>query len=126
MDRETFLASHLVQDAVLKQIEVIGEAAKHLSPDVTEACPDVPWKDIAGMRDFIVHNFLAWMLKRYTKPLSKTFPCRKTRLQQSCRTIKSHNRVLEDVLLNEKPAARKKRRSAGVRLRTFLLLSRRS
>ena len=46
-----------MQDAVLKQIEVIGEAAKHLSPDFTDAYPAVPWKDIAGMRDFIVHNY---------------------------------------------------------------------
>ena len=57
MDHETFLASHLVQDAVLKQIEVIGEAAKHLSPDFIDAYPAVPWKDIAGMRDFIAHNY---------------------------------------------------------------------
>jgi uncharacterized protein with HEPN domain len=57
MDHDTFLANHLVQDAVLKQIEVIGEAAKHLSPDFTDAYPAVPWKDIAGMRDFIVHNY---------------------------------------------------------------------
>lgn len=74
MDRETFLASHLVQDAVLKQIEVIGEAAKHLTPDFTEAYPEVPWKDIAGMRDFIVHNYFGVDVEAVYKTVVKDIP----------------------------------------------------
>lgn len=57
MNYDEFVANHLVQDGVLKQIEVIGEAAKHLSPDFIDEFTVVPWKDIAGMRDFIVHNY---------------------------------------------------------------------
>ena len=57
MYHDTFFENHLVQDGVLKQIEVIGEAAKHISSDVTDAYPAVPWNDMAGMRDFVVHNY---------------------------------------------------------------------
>ena len=53
MDRDTFFANHLVQDGVLKQIEVIGDASKHLSSDVTEAYPAVPWNDIPDI--FLLH-----------------------------------------------------------------------
>lgn len=45
------------QDAILRRIIVIGEATKRLSPEFRQSHPQVPWKDIAGMRDIIVHNY---------------------------------------------------------------------
>lgn len=43
-----FLKNHLVQDGVIRQIEIIGEAAKRLSPKMRDQISDIPWKDIAG------------------------------------------------------------------------------
>ena len=54
---ENFLRSHLRQDAVIRQIEVIGEAVKKLSPELKKAHPEVPWKDVAGMRDKLIHDY---------------------------------------------------------------------
>lgn len=45
------------QDAILRRIIVIGEATKRLSPEFRQSHPQVPWKDIAGMRDIVVHNY---------------------------------------------------------------------
>jgi uncharacterized protein with HEPN domain len=43
---EYFLRSHLRQDAVVRQIEVIGEAVKKLSPELKERHPEIPWRDV--------------------------------------------------------------------------------
>lgn len=56
-DYEMLLRSRLVQDGVIRQFEIIGEATKNLSPDLKERYPHVPWKDIAGMRDKLIHQY---------------------------------------------------------------------
>jgi uncharacterized protein with HEPN domain len=45
------------QDAVLRRLEIIGEAVKHLPVDFRKNHPDVPWRRIAGMRDIIIHEY---------------------------------------------------------------------
>ena len=44
-------------DAVLKNLEVIGEAAKRLPTEMKDAHPEISWRDIAGLRDIIVHEY---------------------------------------------------------------------
>ena len=55
--RGAFLAQPLIQDAVLRNLEVIGEAVKGLSPAVRSETPEVPWAQIAGMRDVLIHEY---------------------------------------------------------------------
>lgn len=55
--RTAFLADGKTQDAVVRNIEVIGEATKNLSPEIRDANPDIPWKRIAGMRDRVIHAY---------------------------------------------------------------------
>ena len=57
IDEEAFKKNDLVQDGVIRQIEIIGEAVKRLSEDLTSQSPDVPWQDIAGMRDKLIHDY---------------------------------------------------------------------
>jgi uncharacterized protein with HEPN domain len=45
------------QDAILRRITIIGEATKRLSKDFREQHPTIPWKEIAGMRDVIIHDY---------------------------------------------------------------------
>jgi uncharacterized protein with HEPN domain len=52
-----FLADKKTQDAVLRNLQVIGEAVKKLSPRVKQAHPRLPWKQMAGMRDKVVHDY---------------------------------------------------------------------
>lgn len=58
MSRDNFMKNHLVQDAVIRQIEIIGEATKRLSNEFKSRHSDVPWKDMAGMRDKLIHDYL--------------------------------------------------------------------
>jgi len=57
LDQEAFRLSRLVQDAVIRQFEVIGEATKNLSPALRDKTPEVPWKDLAGFRDKLIHHY---------------------------------------------------------------------
>ena len=46
------------QDAVIRQLEIIGEAVKRISPELLAHRPDIPWRRIAGMRDVLIHDYM--------------------------------------------------------------------
>lgn len=56
-DRELFLGDPMIQDAVVRNLEVAGEAAKQLSEEARAASPGVPWREVAGMRDKLIHHY---------------------------------------------------------------------
>ena len=57
IEYEDFTEKTLVQDGVIRQIEIMGEATKRLSTDFRKEHSDIPWKDIAGMRDKLIHDY---------------------------------------------------------------------
>lgn len=57
LDYDGFLKSRLVQDGVIRQLEIIGEATKNLSPETRIEAAQIPWKDMAGMRDVLIHQY---------------------------------------------------------------------
>ncbi len=57
MTYEEFLADTRTQDAVIRNIEIIGEATKKLSVELRIQYPDVPWKEMTGTRDRLIHNY---------------------------------------------------------------------
>lgn len=56
--RDVFFAETHWQDAVIRQLEIIGEASKHLSLSVRDRHPNVQWRRIAGLRDVLIHNYM--------------------------------------------------------------------
>lgn len=55
--RGLFMSDRKTQSAVVRQIEIIGEAVKQLSPALTGSEPAVPWRQIAGTRDRLIHAY---------------------------------------------------------------------
>ena len=57
VDKETFNGNSLVQSAVIRQIEIIGEATKRVSEEFKAAHPEIPWRQLSGMRDILIHAY---------------------------------------------------------------------
>ena len=57
MDRNEFLGDLQCQDAVIRRLEIIGEAARRISVKTYEDHPDLPWSDLIGMRNIMIHKY---------------------------------------------------------------------
>ncbi len=57
MTYQAFLEDTKTQDAVLRNLEIIGEATKNLSKELRERYPQIPWKAMAGVRDRLIHEY---------------------------------------------------------------------
>lgn len=77
---EDFMDDHLVQDGVIRQIEIMGEATKRLSKEIRERHSEMPWKDLAGMRDKLIHHYFGVDLDAVWDTLEKDIPVLKERL----------------------------------------------
>lgn len=58
IDRENFLENRLVQDATIRNLEIIGEASKYISFEFRDNHPEIEWKKMAGMRDRLIHQYM--------------------------------------------------------------------
>ncbi|EGL84288.1 protein of unknown function DUF86 [Caldalkalibacillus thermarum TA2.A1] len=57
MDFEKFRNNQLVIDAVIRNLEVIGEASKYVPDEIRESYPSVPWKSMIGLRNILIHEY---------------------------------------------------------------------
>lgn len=57
MTYEAFMADTKTQDAVIRNLEIIGEATKNIAMDLRDKHLDVPWKGMAGLRDRLIHHY---------------------------------------------------------------------
>jgi len=63
MTFETFVADERTQDAVMRNIEIIGEAAKNIPDDVVAGAPEIEWRNVRGMRDILAHGYFGASLE---------------------------------------------------------------
>jgi uncharacterized protein with HEPN domain len=57
MDFDTFKEDYKTQDAVLRNLEVLGEAAKNIPKEFADKHPSLPWREMAGTRDRLIHHY---------------------------------------------------------------------
>ncbi len=71
---DEFYANRQVQDAVIRRLEIIGEAVKNIEEGIRNRYPDIPWKSIAGMRDVVAHEYFGVKLIRIWEVVKKDLP----------------------------------------------------
>jgi len=76
-----FLQDARTQSAVLHAIIVIGEAAAHISDDTQAAHPDIPWFEIRGMRNRLIHDYLGVDIDVVWRTVSLDLPALTTKLE---------------------------------------------
>jgi len=57
LDLDQFVQDEKTFDAVVRNLEVIGEAAKHIPPEIRACYPDIEWNKLAGLRDIVAHKY---------------------------------------------------------------------
>lgn len=71
VDEEGFRESRQLQDAVIRRFEVAGEATKQLPVEFREKHPYIPWRQMAGLRDVLIHNYAGVSLRRIWRLIEK-------------------------------------------------------
>jgi uncharacterized protein with HEPN domain len=74
LNGEQFQASDLHQDAILRQLTIVGEAAKRVSVEYRASHPEVPWRLVAGFRDVIVHEYSRVDVQEVWRIISEDLP----------------------------------------------------
>jgi uncharacterized protein with HEPN domain len=82
LDLSSFLENDLVQDACIRQLLVIGEAAKGLSSQCRNTYAHVPWADVAGMRDKLVHQYFGIDLEKIWMTIKEDLPILKQEIER--------------------------------------------
>lgn len=62
------------QDAVLRRIEIIGEAARHISPQTRKKYPQIPWRDLTVLRNLVIHQYDAVDIKQVWDTVQNKLP----------------------------------------------------
>lgn len=88
--KATFDADTRTQDAILRNLEVIGEAVKNLSPGIRERNSDVPWRRIAGTRDWLIHRYFGVNLETIWNVVERDIPSFKAAVHRLIEELGCH------------------------------------
>lgn len=75
--------------AVIRQIEVIGEATRNIPQEIRAKYSEIPWKEMAGMRDVLIHHYYGVSSKRVWKVVKNEIPKLKKQIQQIIEDLES-------------------------------------
>jgi uncharacterized protein with HEPN domain len=85
--REALLADKKTQSAVIRQLEIIGEAVKNLSTSLKQSEPAIPWRQIAGSRDRLIHAYFSVDLDAVWSMVEQDLPSLRTNIRRILDTL---------------------------------------
>ena len=88
VNETSFHQNALIQDGVIRQIEIIGEAARRISKALQDSYPNIPWKDISGMRNKLIHEYFGVNLMAVWLTATKDVPTLKKEVQKILSELK--------------------------------------
>ncbi len=78
--RDAFMADPMRQDAIIRNLETAGEAAKRVPDDIRARAPEIPWRQMAGTRDKLAHDYFGVDLDLVWDVVAKELPATRERL----------------------------------------------
>jgi len=81
--KETFLNSKIIQDAVIRNLEIIGEATKRISKNLRSQNPNIPWREMAGLRDVLIHDYFGIDVKIVWNVVEQELPRLKQKISDA-------------------------------------------
>ena len=87
MDFAAFEADEKTAFAVVRALEIVGEAAKKIPPEVRQRYSDLPWREMAGMRDKLSHDYFGVDLRRVFETVRQDLPPLRTSLEKILQDI---------------------------------------
>jgi uncharacterized protein with HEPN domain len=82
IDYRKFIENDMIQSAVIRQIEIIGEASNKLGSQLKDAYLEIPWVDIIGMRHKLIHDYFGVDLKKVWGTIKKDLPNLKKNIER--------------------------------------------
>jgi uncharacterized protein with HEPN domain len=86
--QDNFETKWVEQDAILRNLEIIGEAIANISDDLKQNYPDVAWKEIRGIRNFVVHQYFGVELSEVWSTVINDIPLLKQQMKEIIKHIK--------------------------------------
>ena len=80
--RDAFMKNRMIRDAVVRNLEIIGEATKNLSDEAKGRRPEIPWRRVAGLRDVLIHDYMGVDLEEVWRTVEQRLPALRTAVQQ--------------------------------------------
>jgi len=90
LDKKKFFESTQVQDAVIRRVEIIGEAVRNFPKDIIREHPEVPWREIVDMRNLLIHEYFSVDLQETWNVIKQDLP----KLERQIEKIKDKLKIL--------------------------------
>lgn len=74
LDYDSFTKNSMVIDAVIRNLEIIGEAIRNIPDNIIDKYPDIPWKRMIGLRNIVIHTYFGIDLENIWKIITENIP----------------------------------------------------